>query len=323
MNRKITFPFLPGSKTIRRHTETGIEIHNGGADGWSVVVPQHPGVVGHLAPLHADTYAAARDEAFAQVYSMRQTMAYDEIAAYGVAARMEVAEALGQGTPVVEHEGLRVVFRSTCSAALRGVVFEIEKISRSTAVSDDDDAGGGDYRFAGLRRHSGGRWGYRTALLTDLRTADGGRLVAPAGDSAVDPLPADAAAPAGRRPGRRLMVPVVDDPRVLIVGDPVGGFAYYGPSPHDSDSREARTRLIEENNGGDWWLAPLRPVSDLAPVDGEEHDEPDPIEVKREQFLRLAAEARAHLADGGDPAARGQGYELMERALALAEELLA
>jgi hypothetical protein len=64
------------------------------------------------------------------------------------------------------------------------------------------------------------------------------------------------------------------DPRVVITGNPVDGFEYYGPVPlsDPGECLDARTRLIEERGDGDWWLAPLRPLSALEPVDGDSSD---------------------------------------------------
>lgn len=101
----------------------------------------------------------------------------------------------------------------------------------------------------------------------------------------------------------------VIDPRIVITGNPVDGFDYYGPTPLDDTAdayREARTRLLEER-GDEWWLAELRPLSDLEPIDGDDRppvqQEPDAAERAR---IGLRAVRRkptayrfdeAHLAD--------------------------
>jgi hypothetical protein len=84
----------------------------------------------------------------------------------------------------------------------------------------------------------------------------------------------------------------IDDPRIVVTGNPVGGFAFYGPTPlADSvDSyREARTRLLDEV-GEEWWLAKLRPISDLAPVDGDRSGPIYPGDVRRADLVRHVAQ---------------------------------
>lgn len=73
----------------------------------------------------------------------------------------------------------------------------------------------------------------------------------------------------GRAPGQLPQVdPGVEKPWLLIVGNPTDGFSYYGPTTLDDDegSREARTLMLDEN-GEEWWLAELRPLSDLPTIE--------------------------------------------------------
>jgi hypothetical protein len=69
------------------------------------------------------------------------------------------------------------------------------------------------------------------------------------------------------------------DPHVVLTGNPVDGFDLFGPTPLDDEDgrREARTRRLEDI-GEEWWLAPLRPLEDLASIDGVD-DSPADVEV--------------------------------------------
>jgi hypothetical protein len=142
-------------------------------------------------------------------------------------------------------------------------------------------------------------------------------------------------------PHKRLMVPVINQPQVLITGDPVSGFAFWGPVPDEDYPNhwvEARTRVLDDNDT--WIQAPLNDPAGLAPCDGFDDPPACPIEAKRAEFLTLAAESRRLLAEaerladaanepGQDHLAEQassqgeQGYELAGLALRLAEELLA
>lgn len=134
------------------------------------------------------------------------------------------------------------------------------------------------------------------------------------------------------------------EPRVVITGNPVDGFTFYGPSPlEDTDDgyRDARTRRLELD-GDEWWLAPLRPLSDLVPLDGDDRP-PMPVTTaepfvddRRAKFLRATAELRALDAEAaclreeahhtGEPnglsAVLRQAEDLTRVALRLAEDLL-
>lgn len=127
---------------------------------------------------------------------------------------------------------------------------------------------------------------------------------------------------------KRLMVPAVDEPNILIVGDFTTGHKIYGPSPADDPGgfRHARVLLLDDT-GVDYSLVPVRPLAELDSIDADA-DEPDPVEVKRAEFLHLAAEARA-LAEQADTTPdretemRENAAGMAAEALALAEELLA
>ena len=70
-----------------------------------------------------------------------------------------------------------------------------------------------------------------------------------------------------RQPGRD----DATDMHVVVVGDPISGFSFFGPTPlHDTADgyHEGRTRLLEEK-GEDWWLARLRPLSSLDTINIE------------------------------------------------------
>ena len=49
------------------------------------------------------------------------------------------------------------------------------------------------------------------------------------------------------------------DSFVVVTGDPVDGFRFYGPTPLESDRTDAYTRRLEDI-GEDWWQAPLHAV---------------------------------------------------------------
>ena len=59
------------------------------------------------------------------------------------------------------------------------------------------------------------------------------------------------------------------DPHVVLTGNLIDGFDLFGPTPLDDEDgyREARTQHLEDL-GEERWLAPLRPLGDLAPIDG-------------------------------------------------------
>lgn len=56
-----------------------------------------------------------------------------------------------------------------------------------------------------------------------------------------------------------------DTPQVLLVGDPVDGFAYYGPFLPGDLADEAIERAFGNET---WWYVPLRPLPGLAPPAG-------------------------------------------------------
>lgn len=60
--------------------------------------------------------------------------------------------------------GQHVEFRPEFSEALRGVVFEVDEPEGATTPEGR--------KCIGLRRRSGGRWGYRLAWVDDLRAVD-------------------------------------------------------------------------------------------------------------------------------------------------------
>lgn len=78
------------------------------------------------------------------------------------------------------------------------------------------------------------------------------------------------------------MIAGVKDPQVLITGNPINGFKFYGPTPlEDTEDgyMEARTMKLERN-GDEWWTADLlRPLSDLEPIDG---DDRPPVPARRQ-----------------------------------------
>jgi hypothetical protein len=71
---------------------------------------------------------------------------------------------------------------------------------------------------------------------------------------------------------RRAMAAGVADPQVLIVGDLVDGFRFFGPAPgaDTADSYHAARTARLDAEGEPWCLAELRPMSDLRPVDGDD-----------------------------------------------------
>lgn len=80
----------------------------------------------------------------------------------------------------------------------------------------------------------------------------------------------------------------IKDPRIVITGNPIDGFTFYGPTPlEDSEDgyREARTRLLEER-GDEWWLAELQPLSDLDPIDGDRSGPVYPSDVQHTELVQ-------------------------------------
>jgi hypothetical protein len=153
-----------------------------------------------------------------------------------------------------------------------------------------------------------------------------------------DPADLHRTDPRKQRPaagGPRLMVPAVADPHVLVVGDFVTGHKFYGPTSDNRDDGNLHTRiLLLDDTGRNYSLVPLRPLAELHPI-GDDPDEPDPVEVKRAEFLRMAAKAREVTAEADrltelGAAAVSSAHTMRQlardvtvHALALAEELLA
>lgn len=138
---------------------------------------------------------------------------------------------------------------------------------------------------------------------------------------------------------KRLLVPVVRDPHVLVVGNPADGFRLYGPTPKDDigEFREARERYIEEQGAGISWLLPLTAVKHLIPIDGDWREPPCPTEDLRAEFwmavgaaevahanlAQTAAEATADGCENGEAHAWAIAADADRRALDLAKKLLA
>jgi hypothetical protein len=137
------------------------------------------------------------------------------------------------------------------------------------------------------------------------------------------------------------MVPVCERPYALVTGE-LTDLKFYGPTPEDDTPngfRGAREQRLD-HVGDTWQLVPLHDLGKLHAIDADDGVPDNPIEDMRADFLALAAEARANLAEAerlADAANQpgqshlaeqassvvGHGYELMDRAFALAEELLA
>jgi hypothetical protein len=96
--------------------------------------------------------------------------ALDLYEAEGTVPADAVAPTATEFAPVTEHLCLNVRFRDDFSEELRGMVFEVDTLSRRAAE--------GGYRFVGIRVKLNGRWRYRLAKLDDLRTVDGRRVTA-------------------------------------------------------------------------------------------------------------------------------------------------
>jgi hypothetical protein len=64
----------------------------------------------------------------------------------------------------------------------------------------------------------------------------------------------------------------IKDPTIMVVGNPVDGFEYFGPADgNDPDGYLfARQRALEDDSQ-DYWLAKLQPLESLYPIDG--HDD--------------------------------------------------
>jgi len=65
----------------------------------------------------------------------------------------------------------------------------------------------------------------------------------------------------------------IDDPQVLVTGNPGDGFELFGPSAGSDPGHDrfARQRALEDDCQ-DCWVLPLQPLSALRPIDGQ--DEP-------------------------------------------------
>lgn len=185
----------------RVNLETGVEIvkvpaQRIGRNGWRVAgyeirFPSRDG--GFDQPSFEPTFREAKDAADERAEMIREVIAeaYDE--ALAEADRIEQADA--DAVPAVEAvEGLLVRFRSTFSPDLVGIEFRIASAVRVAAES----AGG--YAFVTLQAfvkadtRSGLRAVYRLGNLDDLRTLDGGRVVAAASKAAADEDAAEMAA---------------------------------------------------------------------------------------------------------------------------------
>lgn len=79
-----------------------------------------------------------------------------------------------------------------------------------------------------------------------------------------------------------------DNPCIVVTGNPIDGFTFYGTTPMEDSVdcyRDARTRRLEEE-GTDWWLAELRPLSALDPIDGDLSGPVYPADVQRESLVQ-------------------------------------
>lgn len=123
-------------------------------------------------------------------------------------------------------------------------------------------------------------------------------------------------------PRKRLMVPVVDRPYALVVGE-LTRLRFYGPTPlKDTPAgfREARELLLDRD-AAPYQLVELEDLGTLAALDGDDGIPDSPVENMRTEFLAKITEIRALRA-----ARRGGGIRetvLVHEALDLAEELLA
>jgi hypothetical protein len=70
---------------------------------------------------------------------------------------------------------------------------------------------------------------------------------------------------------RRAFPEGIQNPHILIVGDPVDGFEYYGAAPGDDPDGYlySRQRALEDG-GEECWLAKLNPLHELRPVDQDD-----------------------------------------------------
>lgn len=110
----------------------------------------------------------------------------------------------------------------------------------------------------------------------------------------------------------------IDQPRVLVTGDPINGFQFFGPTPlADPDGyREARVRRLSDNEE-ETWLPPLLPLAELLPIDDD--DVPPAVQETPVERARRAVHAHLRLRH---PAAAVSREEVEERLADLIADLL-
>jgi hypothetical protein len=78
----------------------------------------------------------------------------------------------------------------------------------------------------------------------------------------------------------------IENPVVLVVGNPVKGFKFFGPWPEADNvdgAKYAREQHLE-NHGEDYWEAPLRDLLDLTPADDDRLDDIRPPAMTKRVF---------------------------------------